>query len=59
MSSDAGMDFYNASPPVNAKQRKSNLGYFKSQSVSERIYNPITAIEFLAMFTFQLDITKR
>jgi hypothetical protein len=25
----------------------------------ERIYNPITAMEFSAMFTFQLDNTKR
>ena len=25
----------------------------------ERIYNPITAMAFLAMFTFQLDNTKR
>ena len=25
----------------------------------ERIYNPITAMGFLAMFTFQLDNTKR
>ena len=24
----------------------------------ERIYNPITAMEFSAMFTFQLDNTK-
>ena len=27
--------------------------------VPERIYNPITAMGFLAMFTFQLDNTKR
>ena len=25
----------------------------------ERIYNPITAMGFSAMFTFQLDTTKR
>ena len=27
--------------------------------VPERIYNPITAMGFSAMFTFQLDNTKR
>ena len=30
-----------------------------SSTQPERIYNPITAMGFLAMFTFQLDITKR
>ena len=29
------------------------------QNLSERIYNPITAMGFSAMFTFQLDNTKR
>ena len=28
------------------------------QILPERIYNPITAMGFLAMFTFQLDNTK-
>ena len=28
-------------------------------SMPERIYNPITAMGFSAMFTFQLDNTKR
>ena len=28
-------------------------------TVPERVYNPITAMGFLAMFTFQLDNTKR
>ena len=28
-------------------------------AVPERIYNPIAAIGFLAMFTFQLDNTKK
>ena len=28
-------------------------------TMPERIYNPITAMGFLAMFTFQLDSTKR
>ena len=28
-------------------------------SMPESIYNPITAMGFLAMFTFQLDNTKR
>ena len=28
-------------------------------TVPERIYNPITAMGFLVMFTFQLDNTKR
>ena len=32
----------------------------KSQTtMPERIHNPITAMGFLAMFTFQLDNTKR
>ena len=29
------------------------------QSLPERIYNPITAMGFSPMFTFQLDNTKR
>ena len=29
------------------------------QSMPERIYNPITAMGFSAMFTFQLDNAKR
>ena len=29
------------------------------QSMPERIYKPIMAMGFLAMFTFQLDNTKR
>ena len=29
------------------------------ESMPERIYNPITAMGFSAMFTFQLDNTKR
>ena len=28
-------------------------------NLPERIYNPITAMGFSAMFTFQLDNTKR
>ena len=32
--------------------------YLKSKSMLERIYNPITAMGFLAMFTFELDNTK-
>ena len=32
---------------------------FKKGIIPERIYNPITAIGFSAMFTFQLDNTKR
>ena len=31
----------------------------KEEGVPERIYNLITAMEFSAMFTFQLDNTKR
>ena len=31
----------------------------KRQTMPERIYNPITAMGFLAMFTFHLDNTKR
>jgi hypothetical protein len=30
-----------------------------SVTMPERIYNPITAMGFSAMFTFQLDNTKR
>ena len=30
-----------------------------SQDLPERIYNPITAMGFSVMFTFQLDNTKR
>ena len=30
-----------------------------SDIMPERIYNPITAMGFSAMFTFQLDNTKR
>ena len=34
--------------------------FFSSRlSMPERIYNPITAMGFSAMFTFQLDNTKR
>ena len=29
------------------------------KTMPEHIYNPITAMEFLAMFTFQLNNTKR
>ena len=32
---------------------------FLFKPMLERIYNPITAMVFLAMFTFQLDNTKR
>ena len=32
---------------------------FAISSLPERTYNPITAMEFLAMFTFQLVNTKR
>ena len=35
------------------------ITYFLEQSLLERIYNPITAMGFSAMFTFQLDNTKR
>ena len=31
----------------------------KENTMPKRIYNPIKAIGFLAMFTFQLDNTKR
>ena len=34
-----------------------NVHYFLP-TVPKCIYNPITAMEFLAMFTFQLDNTK-
>ena len=32
---------------------------FRLQVMPERIYNPIMAMGFSAMFTFQLDNTKR
>ena len=39
------------------------LGFFRGKnrnlSLPERIYNSITAMEFSAMFTFQLDNTER
>ena len=31
---------------------------FNTRTMPERIYNPITTMGFLAMFTFQLDNTK-
>ena len=31
----------------------------ENETMLERIYNPITAMGFSAMFTFQLDNTKR
>ena len=34
-------------------------GYEGRTTLLERIYNPITAMGFSAMFTFQLDNTKR
>ena len=35
------------------------IGLFQCDPWLERIYNPITAMGFSAMFTFQLDNTKR
>ena len=32
---------------------------YDQKTLPERIYNPITAMGFSAMFTFQLDNTKR
>ena len=34
------------------------LELFNQDTLLERIYNPITAMGFSAMFTFQLDNTK-
>ena len=38
---------------------KKYLDQLQSPPMPERIYNPITAMGFSAMFTFQLDNTKR
>ena len=35
------------------------IGLVYGLLMPERIYNPITAMGFLTMFTFQLDNTKR
>ena len=39
--------------------KKFGTAYLCMLVVPEGIYNPITAMGFLAMFTFQLDNTKR
>ena len=48
---------------INLKARKLSCSCLGStltaQTTPERIYNPITAMGFSAMFTFQLDDTKR
>ena len=36
-----------------------NRHYYTLYTMPERIYNPIMAMGFSAMFTFQLDNTKR
>ena len=36
-----------------------NFEWVKDNTMPERIYNPIVAMEISAMFTFQLDNTKR
>ena len=38
---------------------KTDSRYVTNPSLPERIYNPIMAMGFSAMFTFQLDNTKR
>jgi hypothetical protein len=35
------------------------MDQFKKEQLPERIYNPITALGLLAIFTFQLLNTKR
>jgi hypothetical protein len=40
-------------------REEKKIKYDFIQALPERIYNPITAMGFSAMFTFQLDNTKR
>ena len=41
------------------KQKKDQQNNERAQPLTKRIYNPITAMGFLAMFTFHLCTTKR
>jgi hypothetical protein len=57
------LDFWPIVWPVHPLTDCSSQGlhheFYSGKTKPERIYNPITAMKFLAMFTFQRDNTKR